>query len=306
MKRMRTHITAIAISTLMVAFASDRARETSESREIIPVDAEQVMSLTDILYINSVNALPEFTADEVREEISFPAIEYKPRLKPSIYDLPYSINGRCYDWKRLWINTGVLAGAYVSTLFVLECLPENATSWNRAEIQEVPMFTRWSQNIFKKGPEWDHDKIVFNYVLHPYAGAVYYMTARSCGFNVWQSLLYSTIVSTVGWEFGIEAFMERPSIQDIFITPIIGSLIGEGFYHVKRAIVNNGYELAGSPVLGNIVAFLVDPVNEVVGLFGGNTARQSARRGGSQLSSSPMITGSNGQLSFGLSLSYTF
>lgn len=197
-----------------------------------------------------------------------------PPISP--YALPYSVTGKSCDWHRLWINTSVLSGAFAGTLLVLECLPEDATSWNRAELQDVPLFERWYNHVIKKGPEWDHDKIIFNYVLHPYAGAAYYMGARSCGFNFWQSMLYGTIVSTVGWEFGIEAFMERPSIQDLFITPLAGSIIGEGFYRTKRWIVDHDYRLLGSPVLGTIVAFLVDPVNEFTGLFLGNPARKTA------------------------------
>lgn len=192
----------------------------------------------------------------------------------SLYELPYSRHTRQNNWKGLWTNTAVLSGAFISTLLVLECLPEEATAWNRAEIQSVPMFKRWFRNIFKRGPEWDHDNVVFNYFLHPYAGAVYFMAARTQGFSFGQSMLYSACISTIGWEFGIEAFMERPSYQDLVITPVVGSIIGEGFYRIKRHIVSHDYRLAGSPVLGNIVAFLVDPVNEVVDLFRGNKERR--------------------------------
>lgn len=192
----------------------------------------------------------------------------------NIYRMPYSLDASSPDWHRMWINTAVLSGAFVSTLFVLECLPEDATSWNRAAIQSVPPFKRWFRNVFKRGPEWDHDNPIFNYVLHPYAGAAYFMSARTQGFNFWQSMLYSACISTIGWEFGIEAFMERPSYQDIVVTPVVGSIIGELFYRLKRNIVSHDYRLAGSPVLGNIVVFLIDPVNEVLGLFGGNNARK--------------------------------
>lgn len=213
----------------------------------------------------------------------------------SPYKLPYSVTGNSYDWHRLWINTATLSSAFVGTLLVLECLPEDATSWNRAELQDVPLFKRWHNHVIKKGPEWDHDKFYFNYILHPYAGAAYFMVARSCGFNFWKSTLYSSIVSTVGWEFGIEAFMERPSIQDIFVTPIVGSCIGEGFYHVKRWLVDNDYRLLGSPFWGGILAFLVDPVNEFTGLFLGNPARITAHekaslKSGRSLSIVPSIT----------------
>jgi hypothetical protein len=206
--------------------------------------------------------------------ISLSLGENKKRVQPeSIYALPYSVTGKSQDWRRLWINTATLATAYVGTLLVLECLPENSTSWNRAEIREVAPFKRWFRNIFKRGPEWDHDKFYFNFILHPYAGSVYFMGARSCGFNMWQSLLYCTCVSTIGWEFGVEAFNERPSYQDLFITPLVGSAIGEGFYNIKRYIASHNYRLLGSKVLGNVVAFLVDPLNEFIGYFAGNSAR---------------------------------
>lgn len=224
----------------------------------------------------------------------------------NIYEMPYSLNGKCYDWKRLWTNTATLSGAFVGSLLVLECLPEDATSWNRAELQDVPLFKRWHNHVIKKGPEWDHDKFYFNYILHPYAGAVYFMAARSCGFNAWQSLLYCSLISNIGWEFGIEAFMERPSIQDLLITPLVGSAIGECFYRLKRNIVSNGYTLAGSSLLGNVVVFLIDPVNEVVGLFNGNPARQTAKRTKLELSSSFVFPSTNGRFDLGFSLSYSF
>jgi hypothetical protein len=170
-------------------------------------------------------------------------------------------------WHGLWINTAVYSGAFIATLFVLECLPEDATAWNRAELQQDPFYKRWFNNIFKRGPEWDHDKFIFNYVLHPYAGAAYFMSARTCGFNFWQSMLYSACISTIGWEFGIEACMERPSYQDLFITPLVGSIMGEGFYRLKRLIVDRNYYMLGTPILGHICAFFLDPVNELLGLL---------------------------------------
>lgn len=223
----------------------------------------------------------------LRGAATAPVPDFKPRksIYDNIYARPYSLTGNVYpNWGRLWANTGTLVGAYVATLFVLECLPPDATAWNRAEIQSVPLFKRWSNHVIKQGPEWDHDKFVFNYILHPYAGAVYFMSARSCGFGFWQSMLYSTIISNIGWEFGIEAFMERPSYQDLFVTPVIGSCIGELFYRAKRDIVSHDYTLAGSRVLGNIVVFLIDPVNEVLNLMRGSDTRRlhlgrgSARR----------------------------
>ena len=239
--------------------------------------AVSASELADSVGADTPAAAPDTSLVTMTDSAFHPLPAPKPQksIYDNIYAQPYSQNKNVNpNWGRLWANTGVLTGAFVGTLFVLECLPEDATAWNRAELQDTPLFKRWYNHVIKEGPEWDHDKFIFNYVLHPYAGAVYFMAARSCGFGFWRSMLYSTLISNIGWEFGIEAFMERPSYQDLFITPVIGSCIGEAFYRVKRDIVGHDYMLCGSRILGNIVVFLVDPVNEVVNLFRGSDTRR--------------------------------
>lgn len=204
-----------------------------------------------------------------------PAFARKVRL--NLYDLPYSTTFSSPDWSRLWLHTGVLFAGGVATLGVLQLLPENATAWNKKRITSIPFWKRWSYHV-SRGPVWDGDNFIFNYILHPYAGAVYYMGARSVGFNRLGSFLYCAAISTVFWEYGIEAFMEKPSIQDLILTPLSGFFLGEVFYKLKRKIVNDGYRLWGSRTWGDIVAFLIDPVNEVIGLFAGNPCREALKR----------------------------
>ena len=276
-------ILALALAVLLpeASYGQEAAAADSIAAAMpVPVPAPDtaavpVSGLADIQYIMPGASLPPVAPDTVAGVCGILAGAHPGPV--SLYEMPPSWTTSSHDWKRLWYNTIALGTAFVGTLLVLECLPEDATSWNRAELQDVPLFERWHDHVIVKGVEWDHDKFYFNYVLHPYAGGVYFMAARSCGFNFWQSLLYCTIVSNVGWEYGIEAFMERPSIQDLFVTPIVGSFVGEGFYRIKRHIVDNGYRLWGSTVLGNIVAFLVDPVNEFVGFLDRNPARRVAR-----------------------------
>lgn len=252
----------LAMCSIPAATASPMRNVTpyglSSSREAIP---------TKILTKESITTAVPDTLSAILDPAS--------SRRRCIYLDPYSLNGsQRPDWKRMWTNTAVLTGAFVTSLFVLECLPEDATAWNREAIQSKPFYKRWYDNIFVKSPEIDHDKPLFNYILHPYAGAAYFMSARSCGFSFWQSMLYSACISTIGWEFGIEACMERPSYQDLIITPVAGSALGELFYMAKRHIVSHDYTLWGSRVLGNIVVFLVDPVNEVINLFRGSDERR--------------------------------
>lgn len=196
---------------------------------------------------------------------------------PCIYDLPYSVNGNYPNYHRLAANTMVLVGGGLATLGILAVLPEDATAWNRKETENVPLFQRYYDRVIH-GPHFDSDNAIFNYVLHPYAGAAYYMSARSQGFNLWRSWLYSFAVSTFFWEFGIEAFMEIPSWQDLIITPMGGLVLGEAFYLAKRYIVEHDYELLGTKWLGYPVAFLLDPVNECLGYFRGNNAHNYSSR----------------------------
>ncbi len=232
--------------------------------------------------------------------------EMKPLMSKgtpvSPYWLPYSFKRKTPDWHRMWQNTALLSGAFITTLVVLETLPEGSTNWSRAEIRSTPFYERWWHHV-SKGPAWDHDSPIFNFILHPYAGAVYFMSARSCGFNFWQSLLYSFIISDVGWEFGIEATMERPSVQDLIITPVIGSLVGEGFFKLKHMIAANDYYLLGSKVFGHIVAFLIDPVNEFMDLFRSSPAHQAYNvRKGFEMNLQPTLV--KGGAGFALSCTF--
>lgn len=180
--------------------------------------------------------------------------------------ITFTENEQQPSWKRLGMHTGMFVGCGVVTLVTLELLPENATAWNKSEIKNIPLFTRYA-NHFKKGPVIDHDRLTFNYILHPYAGAVYYNAARGAGFNRWQSFLFSTFVSNVLWEYGIECFNEIPSIQDLFITPVVGSLVGEGFYVAKQKIIHRNYNVLGSRFVGKFLCWILDPFNEFASLF---------------------------------------
>lgn len=243
--------------------------------------------------------------DSVYSESTYRKVAGKKAPPINIYDMPYSMTDNYTNGRMLRINTGILAAAGVLTLGILQTLPEGATNWNKKSISEIPFFKRWSTNV-GKGPVWDKDGFVFNYILHPYGGAVYYMAARSQGLNLFYSFLYSAGVSTLLWEYGVEAFMEVPSTQDLFVTPLAGLVLGEGFYLLKRHIVANDYRLFGSGVVGNVIAYLIDPVNEVVGIFAGNPNRRKPGSPDRSLVCTPMLsTTGNGKL-LGFTASLTF
>lgn len=301
----------IILCFLAICAASPSAFATVHTPDSIVVSSSEVLVDTNEISIDTLAVDSAIFSDgtapsQAVVENSMPPINGK---KYTLYDYPYSMTRSMPDWRRLWVNTGVLMGGGVTALVILEALPDDATAWNKASKKNTPLFKRWWKHV-KLGPVWDGDKFIFNYILHPYAGAAYYMSARSCGFNVWGSFIYGFCISSGFWEYGFEAFNEIPSAQDLLITPVVGMVMGELFYRGKRTIVHNGYRVLGCRPLGLVCAFVLDPVNELIGYFRGEQRqiirghnedlRPSAWSGGSWISPGPR--GVQG----GLSLTYTF
>jgi len=179
----------------------------------------------------------------------------------AVYPPPYR------DWRRLGYDSGMYIGATVIAFGVLWVMPESVTNWDKEEMKEKGILWKWKENV-KAGPVWDEDDWVLNWITHPYCGGIYYMTARSSGFNVWESFGYSAIMSTFFWEYGIEAFAEVPSIQDLIITPVVGSVVGEGFFYAKKSIIKHDKKVLKSRALGITTLFLMDPFNTILDGFG--------------------------------------
>jgi len=171
------------------------------------------------------------------------------------------------DYRKLGYTSAMYIGATVVAFGVLWVMPERVSNWDKDEIREKGFLWKWKENV-KAGPVWDKDNWVLNWITHPYFGGIYYMTARSNGFTVLESFGYSAIMSTFFWEYGIESFAEIPSKQDLIITPVIGSIIGEGFFYAKKSIIRNDKKVLKSRFLGITALFFVDPFNTILDGFG--------------------------------------
>ena len=125
--------------------------------------------------------------------------------------------------------SGYLFGCQFAALAVLYGRPK-LSGWSDEDKQN--MFKKWRDNVSK--PVWDDDTWWVNYVLHPYWGGAYYIRARERGFDQWQSFWYSALLSTP-WEYGAEVLAEPVSIQDMIVTPVLGSLVGEYLFSPWRA-----------------------------------------------------------------------
>lgn len=155
-------------------------------------------------------------------------------------------------------DTGNLVLFSFGLVAAMTFLPESVSNWDE-EQRDLGNFGEKYKNHVSKPPVMDKDKGVINWVGHPYAGAAYYVLARHSGLSRLQSFGYSAFLSTFMWEYGAEAFFEEPSIQDLWITPVLGSLLGEGFLMLEEKIIDNDRRVFGSKSLGSLALGLLDP-----------------------------------------------
>ncbi len=114
--------------------------------------------------------------------------------------------------------------------------PKDISKWDKFKMTSENFI-----NAYTKPPVWDHDLWTTNYLGHPYQGGFYYNTMRSQGATIAQSALFSFGQSMI-WEYVLESWMEQPSIQDIIVTPVLGSLFGELTHVATVKMSKNGFK----------------------------------------------------------------
>ena len=163
------------------------------------------------------------------------------------------------DWKGIGRDTAFLLAYEVIFAGILYALPESVTAWT--EDQKKATVQKWWENV--QNPVWDSDKWWINYIGHPYFGAVYYIRARERGFGDFGSFGYSVLLSAL-YEFGIEAFFEPPSYQDLIVTPVGGFLVGKYIFEPIRDRIKAKPELKWYDHAGLI---LTDPLGALNSVF---------------------------------------
>lgn len=213
---------------------------------------------------NQALLTPEITVDNVDVYINKPTNTRWENLTPSenFYDSPYQISlfsqQSGEDGDRLWSQTTSIFAYGFGVIGVIALLPADISNWDK----EAGIFGKWSDNV-KKGPIWDRDTGPINLLGHPYFGGLYYQAARKSGYRQWDAFIYSTLMSTFYWEYGIEAFAEVPSIQDLVITPVLGWAYGEWSFNTEMDIRKDGGTVWGSSFLGSTALVLLDPVDSM-------------------------------------------
>jgi len=163
------------------------------------------------------------------------------------------------DWRGIGRDTAFYLGYQGVFAGVLYLLPESVTKWTKD--QKKATIKKWKENV--RNPVWDKDKWWINYLGHPYFGATFYIRARERGFQELGSFGYSALLSAL-YEFGIEAFFEPPSYQDLIVTPVGGILVGKYIFEPIRDNIKAKAHLKWYDHAGLI---LTDPLGAANSLF---------------------------------------
>lgn len=118
--------------------------------------------------------------------------------------------------------------------------------------------------VFKEKGSWDNyqdnlgklvfdkDEPIWNWVVHPISGSQLFLYYRANGYDRINSLAMAFVSSTL-FEFTVEIYTEPASIQDLYQTPIIGSMLGVGLETLSMYLLNTGN------VLGRVLGHAINP-----------------------------------------------
>jgi hypothetical protein len=156
------------------------------------------------------------------------------------------------DWRGLGRDTAFFVGYEAVAAGILYLLPERVTHWT-VEDRRTSLQSWWEH---VRHPQWDPDHWSVNYLGHPYFGAIAYVRACERGFGPLGGFGYAAVLSGL-YEYGIEALFERPSYQDLLVTPVGGLLLGAVLFdpiraHIRRKSALHWYD--------HVILALTDPL----------------------------------------------
>ena len=102
-------------------------------------------------------------------------------------------------------------------------------------------------------------------------GATSYLTYRNRQGSRLEGFLGSSLNSLI-YEYLIAGGTQPPSLNDMIVTPIAGSLLGEGLYQFKKLLLKDGY----LSTFEKILVTIADPAEAFY--FGFNYQKMCAYR----------------------------
>lgn len=110
---------------------------------------------------------------------------------------------------------------------------------------------------------FDKDEPIWNNFVHPLTGSQLYLIYRADGYSRIQSLGMAAISSAL-FEFTVEILTEPASVQDLYQTPILGSILGLGIENLSMYLLNQ------DSTFSNVLGHMINPAT-LLPLYNGRT-----------------------------------
>lgn len=164
----------------------------------------------------------------------------------------------CSPPKRFWAAFG--------ELMLVQLIPHfyNAdvrdAVWAQVSAQSI-------KNNLSYAWQWDDNAFINNQFSHPYHGSLYFNSARTNGYDFWQSFAWPFVGSAM-WEIAGEAWAPAPN--DFLNTSFGGVVLGEMLFRLSSLALDN--TATGSErTFREIGGFLLDPLRGFNRLVRGET-----------------------------------
>lgn len=97
---------------------------------------------------------------------------------------------------------------------------------------------------------FDNDEDIWNLIIHPISGSQLFLFYRANGYSR-AGALAMTLASSTLFELTVEVYTEPPSIQDLYQTPVLGSILGVGLEISSLYLINSNNIFAKT--LGHLI-----------------------------------------------------
>ena len=166
----------------------------------------------------------------------------------AILNTPFFAKDSLSFHQRVFYTGYVMLTSTVSGHIYLFCRTYNVQNW--------PAKFKWQnvEHTFTKPPIWDDDHWSFNYVVHPYMGSLTFLATRNRGGSIVESFFQSAFHSAF-YEYFVVSSLQRPSANDMIVTPIGGLLIGEAVFRIKNKLLSK----PRLSIVDKIMVSILDP-----------------------------------------------
>jgi len=156
-------------------------------------------------------------------------------IRSSVYPFVYKEEVRAHYTRNISATEALSTAFLVQFVYIGGYV---STQWEN--IKNNGSFENWYKNI----PDIHFDKDSYDYNIITHVGNAHYsyLFYRAAGYKKVNAFAMTFIGSTI-FEFFIETVTEPPSIQDLWQTPVLGTLLGITTERLSLILLNSDYML---------------------------------------------------------------